>query len=371
MIRLLGAMSGTSGDGVDAVLLEIDRLDAPGTARVVDHTHHPFSDALRAELMNPMAWTVEQLASLHATLPDFYAEALCGLEEWQTAEACGMHGQTVFHAPPSRSPVTATSLQIGSSGMLAQRLQMPVVADMRAADLAWGGEGAPIAPVAHWLLTAPDDVPRWVVNVGGIANGTWVAQDAEQMWGEDFGPGMMLLDGLVRRLSGGRLKYDEQGDWARRGAVRDDVLTAIREHSFFGRPHPRTTGREDFGANFLDTLLRRFPEVLPEDWTATALEATALCIAAGCGRADDRPREILLTGGGALHPGLLPRVAARIPDVPVRVAHDGCFAPAYLEAAAMAVIAGRTLRGWPSAFPRVTGASRAAILGHIHYPTLK
>jgi anhydro-N-acetylmuramic acid kinase len=369
MMRAIGLMSGTSCDGVDAVLLELRDVDVPHEPVVLGHAHHGFPTDLQAELRDPMAHSLERLAELHYELADHYATAVRALPRWSSAEVCGVHGQTVWHAPPSRGPRTPTTLQLGSTGALAQALGCPVVGDLRAADLALGGEGAPITPFAHWFFTPPERAGRLVVNVGGIANFTFVAPALDDVVASDIGPGMMVVDAFARHVSGGAEACDRDGRLSRAGTPNGALVDEMLHHPFFRRALPRSTGREDFGEAYLVGLLDEYRWLAPADLVASAVEAAARTIAAVADDALPGVTEIVLTGGGALHPGLFGRVRQLADPRPVVQHERGALAPLHHEPAAMALIAARTLRHRPCGLPRVTGARRPAILGHVHWPS--
>lgn len=365
-LRAIGLMSGTSCDGVDALLLELEHLDRRHAPRVLGHVHHPFPDALQEQLRAPEQLRIADISALGYLLAQRYADAVRDIPQWDTAQVVGMHGQTVWHRPPSQSDGEPPhTLQLGSSSLLAQRLGLPVVGDMRAADLALGGEGAPIAPIAHWMFTPAEHVGRLVVNVGGIANVTLVTEDRDDVLASDVGPGMMITDALARQLSAGAHAFDRDGVLSAGGRAIPAAVEQLLTHPFFSRPVPRSTGREDFGASTVAALLERFGGAAPADLLASSLEATARAIVRAATQDLPGVTEIVLTGGGALHPGLLARVRALSAPCPVVVHDDGPLAPQHHEPAAMALIAARTLHRLPSSLPRVTGARASAVLGHL------
>lgn len=366
-MHTIGIMSGTSGDGVDAVLLELDSVHVRHEPRVLDLVHVPFEPALQAELTNPTTLSLARLSELHAELPRRYAEAVQKLDAWQRAAVVGMHGQTVWHGPPSAGARTPNTLQIGSSSVLAAALDKPVVADLRAADMFHGGEGAPIVPFAHWFFTPASEAGRLVVNIGGIANITHVTDELDDVVGYDIGPGMMIADFLARRFSSGDLEFDRNGVLSHGGKVVESVVDYVLAHPFFQKPPPRSTGREDFGREYAERLLERFDDVPERDLMCSVLAVTARSIARTAAGERQGVREVLLTGGGAKNPTLM-RLTSELLPMPTRRAEDGVFAASCHEPAAIALIAARTLAGLPSSLPRVTGASRACVLGHIAYP---
>jgi anhydro-N-acetylmuramic acid kinase len=366
-ISAVGIMSGTSGDGVDAVLLALDTVHERHEPRVLDLVHLPFEAALQAELTNPTTLSLARLSELHAELPRRYAEAVRKLDGWQRCTVVGMHGQTVWHGPPSAGVRTPNTLQIGSSSVLAAALGKPVVADLRAADMFHGGEGAPIVPFAHWFFTPAAEADRLVVNIGGIANITHVTEALDDVVGYDIGPGMMIADFLARRFSSGDLDFDRNGVLSHGGKVVETVIAYVLAHPFFQKPPPRSTGREDFGRDYAERLLERFEDVPERDLMCSVIAVTARAIARTAIGEREGVREVLMTGGGAKNPTLM-RLTSELLPIPVRRAEQGVFAASCHEPAAIALIAARTFAGLPSSLPKVTGASRACVLGHVAYP---
>jgi anhydro-N-acetylmuramic acid kinase len=366
-VLTIGIMSGTSGDGVDAVLLELDSVHTRHEPRVHDLVHVPFEPELQAELTNPTTLTLARLSELNAELPRRYAEAVLELDGWQRAAVVGMHGQTVWHGPPSAGARTPNTLQIGSSSVLAAALDKPVVADLRAADMYHGGEGAPIVPFAHWFFTPASEAGRLVVNIGGIANVTHVTDELDEVVGYDIGPGMMIADFLARRFSSGDLDFDRNGVLSHGGKVVASVVDYVLAHPFFQKPPPRSTGREDFGRDYAERLLERFDDVPERDLMTSVIAVTAQAIARTAASEREGVREVLLTGGGAKNPTLM-RLTTELLPMPVHRAEQGVFAASCHEPAAIALIAARTRAGLPSSLPKVTGASRSCVLGHIATP---
>jgi anhydro-N-acetylmuramic acid kinase len=219
------------------------------------------------------------------------------------------------------------------------------------------------------MFTPVERVGRLVVNVGGIANVTLVTEALDDVLASDVGPGMMITDALARHLSGGSLAYDRDGRLSAGGSPIAGAVELLLSHPFFSRPVPRSTGREDFGAPTVAALLERFDQAPAADLLASSLEATARAIVRAATEDLRGVTEIVLTGGGALHPGLVARVRALAAPCPVVVHDDGPLAPQHHEPAAMALIAARTLHRLPSSLPRVTGARAAAVLGHVAWPT--
>jgi anhydro-N-acetylmuramic acid kinase len=363
-----GVMSGTSADGVDVVLLQLRSLSRRHEPRVLAHVHRRFTPALSAELVRPDTLTAPRIAELGFELARIYARAVRVADPKRRAAVCGMHGQTVWHAPRG---ARACTLQIGSSAALAQWIGIPVVADMRGADVALGGQGAPIAPFAHWFFTPEKRAPRLVVNFGGIANLTYVGAD-QTIAAYDVGPAMMLSDAFAQSARGGSQPFDRGGMLSRRGLVVEALVRDVLAHPFMSRRPPKSTGREEFGRHFYEPLFRRYRRASAADVARSLLVATARALRDAVlrdARIPNSPREILLSGGGAKNPVLEAEVRSCFPTSRVQVPTGGVFAPEHHEPCAMALIAARTLRGLPSSVTQVTGAIRPAILGHVHQPS--
>jgi anhydro-N-acetylmuramic acid kinase len=366
----VGVMSGTSADGIDAVMLRLESVSRRHVPRVLAHVHRSFPAAIRDDLVRPAELDVGRIAELHFLLPRLYAKAVCALPGWRRAAVCGAHGQTVWHAPPPARP--ACTLQIGSSAVLAQALGIPVVGDLRGADVAVGGQGAPIVPFAHWFFTPGAACPRLIVNFGGICNLTYVTDRLDGVLAYDVGPGMMLSDAFAARATGGRLGYDRHGELSRSGRVIERLVADVAAHPFVARRPPKSTGREEFGRHFFEPLFQRYRRASSADVARSLLAATASILRRSVERdrrIDADVGEVLLSGGGGKNPVLASEVKAQFPKAKVRVAADGVFAPEHHEAAAMALIAARTAARLPSSLAAVTGASLPVILGHVHSPT--
>ena len=371
-VRSIGLMSGTSGDGVDAILLQLQDVDRPHRPEVLARSSLSFSSQLQAELVRPDDIRVSRLAQLHFLLPQHYADAVRQMTGWQDADCVGMHGQTVAHLPRPEAVGQRATLQIGSSAVLAAELGLPVVGDMRAVDVALGGQGAPLVPFCHWFFLAGENRSTLVVNLGGICNLTLVTPKAASVVGYDVGPGMMLSDAHAVRHSAGALACDLDGALSAGGRRLPRLLEAVLAHPFLARPPPKSAGREEFGAAFAESLWAHHVQgASAADVAFTLVEASVTALWRAV-EADSRLRgqfsRLLLAGGGARNPTLRRCAERAFADVEVAVEADGVLAPHNHEPAAMALIAARTLHGLPSSLAQVTGASAAAVLGHVHAP---
>lgn len=371
-VRSIGLMSGTSADGVDAILLQLQDVARPHRPEVLARSSLAFSPQLQAELVRPDDIRPGRLAQLHFQLPQHYADAVRQLPGWQDADCVGMHGQTVAHLPSAGARGPRATLQIGSSAVLAAELGLPVVGDMRAVDVALGGQGAPLVPFCHWFFLAGERRPTLVVNLGGICNLTLVTPEAASVVGYDVGPGMMLSDAHAVRHSAGALACDLDGALSAGGRRLPRLLEAILAHPFLARLPPKSAGREEFGAAFAGSLwAQHVQDAPPADVAFTLVEATVTALWRAV-EANPRLRgqfsRLLLAGGGARNPTLRRLVERAFAEVEVAIETDGVLAPHNHEPAAMALIAARTLHGLPSSLAQVTGASAAAVLGHVHAP---
>jgi len=377
---IVGLMSGTSADGIDAVLAEMAGSGRQLRARVLAHVHRPFSPVMRQRILHLcLHGTVAEICELNFVLGEQFARAALAVirrakRKLGDIAAIGSHGQTIHHLPNARTPST---LQIGEAAVISERTGITTVADFRVRDMAAGGEGAPLVPYADWALFTDKNKPRIVQNIGGIGNLTFLPPRAEldDVIAFDTGPGNMVMDALVTTLSRGRQTFDRDGRWAARGRVSEKLLAKLMTHPFLRRRPPKTTGREEFGEVFVQRMCAsaRRLRLRPEDMVATATALTAASIADAYGRfvfpkltAQERGAlQIILGGGGAKNPTLRRMLAARIGAGELFTHEDFGIANAAKEALAFAILAHETLLGKPGNVPNATGARRAVVLGKI------
>jgi len=389
-MNLIGLMSGTSADGVDAALVEIS--GAPPDLRVCEIAFltQPYDDATRAavlDLCRPDA-PLLALGRVHVLLGHRFAEAAlavitrAGLTSADVA-LIGSHGQTVYHAPDSDPSFT---LQIGDPAVIAARTGITTVADFRAADVAAGGQGAPLVPYPDWLMWHHPACTRALQNIGGIANVTHLPAGGgpETVIAFDTGPGNVLIDSMAARVTDGAWHYDRDGALAAQGQVDETLLANLLDHPYLRRPPPKSTGRETFGATSVTELWERAQArgLTPADLVATVTAFTAASIAGAYRRwLPAPPDEVFLCGGGADNPTLAQMIrdylARAFGDALPVVRHydETGYSSAAKEAVAFAILAYETWHGRPGNLPQVTGASRPIVLGHItpaphsHIPT--
>ena len=393
---IAGLMSGTSADGIDAVVAELQGSERGLRARVVAHTHEPFAARLRRQILRVcLRGTVDQVCELNFVLGQQFARAALAVirkAKLSPADvaAIGSHGQTIHHLPNARTPST---LQIGEPSVIAEQTGITTVADFRVRDMAAGGQGAPLVAYADWALFTHNARPRIVQNIGGIANLTFLPPGAEleEVLAFDTGPGNMVIDAVATVLSGGRRSFDKDGRWADRGQVSEKLLAQLMAHPFLRRPPPKTTGREEFGEPFVRRLLAsaRRMRLRGEDIVATVTAFTAASIADAWVRfvfpalkANDGSKvEVILGGGGAknqtlwrmlsesrpvgMRTTILRRAAMRPNEIQILTHEDFGIANSAKEALAFAILAYETLHGRASNVPQATGARHRVVLGKI------
>ncbi|MFN9545926.1 MAG: anhydro-N-acetylmuramic acid kinase [Cyanobacteriota bacterium] len=369
----LGLMSGTSADGVDAVLARFQGSRRRPRWQVAHTASLPYPHDVRSQLIGfgqgqPMC--AAALLDLVEALTEIQAQAARACDPRGLAEVVGCHGQTLWHRPPTPERHGA-SWQALMGPMLAERLQRPVVFDFRAADLALGGHGAPLVPATDAALLGGITGWRAVLNLGGIANLTLIPPRRgpdrhAPVRGWDCGPANSLIDLAVHQFSEGRRSFDEAGRWARQGRIAEDLLSDWLKEPYLRQPPPKSTGRECFGA---EDLQRRLAALKARDAAVTAADALATLTAFSAAavaqdlRRGTPPVELLVAGGGSRNAMLLEQLRLRCRGVVVRPLSELGIGAMEREALAFALLAWWHLRGHPGSLPSVTGANRAAVLG--------
>lgn len=375
----VGLMSGTSLDGVDGVLVDFaaQQAGAPaapsglGSMKVLAHAHHPFPDALRAELMalnTPGSDELHRAQLAGNALARLYAQVVAELRAtgpW-TAEqvvAIGAHGQTVRHLPRIGNEPGYT-LQVNNPALLAELSGIAVVADFRSRDVAAGGQGAPLVPAFHRALFGRPGEAAAVLNLGGISNLTVLSADG-QTRGFDCGPANVLMDLWCEQNTG--QPYDANGQWAASGQVITPLLEALLDEPYFTLPPPKSTGRDLFHADWLATRLRRMPGALRADNVqATLCELTALTCANAVTTHAPTAHKLLVCGGGALNRHLMQRLAQHLPRVAVQPTDTRGLPAMQVEATAFAWLAWSRVHNLPGNLPAVTGAAGPRVLGALY-----
>ncbi len=349
MRRAIGLMSGTSLDGIDVAMIETDGRDRviPGPALTVPYPPE-FRNRLRSVLggVGPVAEVEDELTQLHAKA----VENFLGRNPEAAIDIIGFHGHTILHRPAEHR-----TWQIGNGALLARRLGADVVADFRSADVAAGGEGAPLAPLFHAALAATFPRPLAVLNIGGVANVTWIGDGAELL-AFDTGPGNALIDDWVRRHTG--INVDIDGAIARTGYMSAAHIERFLAASFFDRSPPKSLDREDFR----DVLTF---DLSLQDGAATLTEMTAATAAAATRHFPAPVRQWLVTGGGRHNPALMEALHRRL-EAPVRPVEAVGWDGDALEAQAFAYFAVRSLEGLPLSLPSTTGVPQPTCGGRLY-----
>ena len=368
-LHVLGLMSGTSCDGVDAVLARLERRDGVLLWEVEARHSLDYPPELRGRLeraLHPDTSDVVLLTQLHTEVGAVYGDVVAEVMQSERVDLVALSGQTVYHIPrvdEARGWRTVSTLQLGEAALVSERCGVPVVSDFRPSDMAAGGGGAPLVSFGDLQLYAQPGTARAVHNLGGISNLTYLPADGDPagVMAFDTGPANCLVDEAVKRYFG--LDFDEGGRLAARGRVDEAMLTRLLEHPYLRLEPPKTTGREVFA-------LREFEDVLechaPEDILATLTAFTAESVARAY-RDFVRPRplgEVLVAGGGALNPTLMRLLKERV-DVPVKTFEDVGWHSKDREALAFAVMGYFASHGLPNTLPHATGARRAVVAGKL------
>jgi anhydro-N-acetylmuramic acid kinase len=369
-MRIVGLMSGTSADGVDACLAHIEDRDGRPVPRVEDFLTVPYDEDLRGRVLG--CRTVGEVCRLNVELGERFANAALALCEAAgvspaDVDAVGSHGQTVCHVD---EPEAHATLQIGEPSVIAERTGITTVADFRPRDVAAGGRGAPLVPIVDHLLLADETTDRVALNLGGIANVTVLPAGGslEDVVAFDTGPGNMVIDGVMEVMTQGHKTCDRDGQLAARGTVREGAVTLMLEHPYFAAPPPKSAGRETFGLEFARTftLVKKSGRESRADVAATATAFTARSIADAIGRwAFDGPCQVIASGGGVHNRTLMACLAEFLPQADLCTSEGFGIDPDAKEALAFAVLAWLTLHGRPGNVPSATGARRPAVLGKI------
>jgi anhydro-N-acetylmuramic acid kinase len=368
-------MSGTSLDGCDAALIEIPDTGMRGAVRQLAFVTTPMPERLRRRVLDACSHDRSNsalLCSLNVELGRWFAEAVkavCAKARIQPGDVMcvGSHGQTIYHVPQDSGGLLASTMQLGEPAVVAYDTGIPVVSSFRAMDMAAGGRGAPLVPYAEYLLYRADH-PRALQNIGGIGNVTVLPANAEldDVFAFDTGPGNMIIDALVQQLFG--VNYDDGGMIAASGTVNEPLLNEWMSIPFIDAPPPKATGRELFGARFVQDALAAHPDLCARDWIATATQFTAASIARNI-RMHVMPRcpvrELVISGGGVHNAALLRGIQALLPDFTVLTQEDLGWDSDAKEAVAFALLAYETMNGRPGNVPGATGASQRVVLGSV------
>ncbi len=382
--NVIGLMSGTSIDGVDVALVEIDGNWIETKINLIGFIEYKYPEGIKdLVLSNSVANTsdVSEISQLNFLLPKIYVKAIEHLLEkldmdFSDVDLIGSHGQTIHHLPnPSRmfDMDVSSTLQIGNPSVLAKLTGVTTVADFRSADIALGGQGAPLVPYFDYLLFHSNDKNRALLNIGGISNFTILDKKGSQkdVLAFDTGPGNMLIDLLMKKLYD--LEYDEGGTKAASGSFNEDLFNAlVMKDNFIEAQPPKSTGREYYGESFIEELLNEFKDLPGEDWLNTVTNFTAYAVFRNYEKfvkPETEIDELFISGGGAKNNFLYQCLSDYFgKNVDVKVIDEIGVSSDAKEAICFAVLANETISGNASNIPRTTGAERPTILGGIYLP---
>ncbi len=354
-MRVAGVMSGTSLDGIDVAIVEISgrRIETAGFQST------PYNPAVRAAILavSDAPTGTAAISRLNFQLGELYARAVMrAVRRFGPVKLVGCHGQTIYHEGASNT------LQIGEAAVIAERAAVPVVSNFRARDIAAGGQGAPLVPYVDYLLFRHPKRTRIALNIGGIANITAIpaGASAEKVVAFDSGPGNMAIDALARELG---QPYDRGGKIAESGTVNTALLDELLADGYYRRKPPKSAGREQYGAAFVERLKKTGLPMRDLITTATVLTAATIALAAR--RFAGPSTDVIVSGGGVHNRQIMAHLAGFLPDVAISTSTDHGIDADAKEAIAFAVLAHETWRGKPSNLPSATGARRAVVLGDI------
>lgn len=390
--KIIGLMSGTSADGIDACLVEISGSGMRTKANILAFETYPYDEATRIaifEACNPKTGTVAMVCRLNFYLGKLFADAVKSIAKkaqvpLADVDLIGSHGQTICHLPDNAIvqkakkeigglPFLPSTLQIGEPSVIAQETGITTVADFRPRDMAAGGQGAPLVPYADFILFRDKEKGRALQNIGGIANVTFLPCNCNmnEVVAFDTGPGNMVIDRIAELVSNNSCHFDEGGKFAAKGQVNDRLLAGLLAHPYLSRPPPKSTGREEFGVPFTDKLYKDAVTSGIEglDILATVTAFTAHTIADSYQQwilSKHHISEIIISGGGVHNATLIKFLMHYFPSsTKIHSIDDFGVTSNAREALAFAILANETLSGNPNNLPGVTGAREAVILGKI------
>ncbi|MBZ5534410.1 MAG: anhydro-N-acetylmuramic acid kinase [Acidobacteriia bacterium] len=381
MKRIIGLMSGTSADGVDAAVVDVWGKGLSTRFRMIAFESVPYPKRTRQlilSLLNARGISVAEISQLNFLIGHLFAEAVlrcCRRHHitLKSVDLIGSHGQTVYHqSVPSffGGRALASTLQLGEGAVIAERTGIATISDFRVRDVAAGGTGAPLVPYVDYLLLRSPSKNRVALNVGGIANLTSIPRNCRlaELRAFDTGPGNMMMDAAVAIRSRGKLKFDRHGALASRGRVIPSALEWLLTHPFYRRRPPKAAGREQFGIEYTEAALRQMRFARVEDVLATLLDLTARTVLAAIKKyaVPSGPiDELIVSGGGARNRFLMQRLQFLLPETRVMNSSELGIDPDAKEAIAFAILANETWHQDPANVPSVTGARHPVILGKI------
>lgn len=370
----VGLMSGTSLDGVDAALVEVNGVNEETTVNLMEFLTVPLKAELVEKIQASFSLSESNsalMSSLNMELGYVFADAVkkvCERAKFllKNVDFIASHGQTIYHIPNNTKEFVSSTLQIGESSVITEETKTTVISDFRTRDMAVGGQGAPIVPYSEYVLYRDENRLRLLQNIGGIGNVTIIPSKAklDDMIAFDTGPGNMVINELCHRFY--NISYDDKGKHAAEGQVNDEVLSYLMSHPFVEKQPPKTTGREEFGVNFVHKLIDKW-KLKPNDWLATATMFTAKTIAQSVRPFVTQETDLIVGGGGSYNQTLMQMIQKSLPEVNVIKQEELGYSSEAKEAIAMVVLGNQTIHHQPSNVPSATGAKKAVMLGKVTY----
>ncbi len=381
--NIIGLMSGTSCDGIDACLVSITGNGFSTKIDIIGFETYPYKDEVRRLIIDASdkeTGTVDKICQLNFTLGKLFADSarqIAGKLSIPLSEIdiIGSHGQTIYHISSSKENTEKeirSTLQIGEPSVIAQETGITTVADFRTGDIAAGGDGAPLVPYADFILFGREGICRAIQNIGGISNVTFLPEEEgiDKIIAFDNGPGNMIIDRFAEIITDGRLKYDKDGELASKGKLNQGLLERLCAHPYLSKPPPKSTGREDFGIHFSDNLYKKLKQdnldIFDAIKTITAFTAKAISDSyKNFILPFNKIEEVILSGGGVHNPVLFQYLNDYLEDIRIINVDNFDIPSDAKEALAFAILANETICGNPSNVPSATGARESVILGKI------
>ncbi len=381
--NVIGLMSGTSCDGIDACLVKITGSGLSTEVDIIGFETYSYKKEIRELIFQASCketGTVDKICQLNFVLGQLFVDAARQIIEKLSVplseiDIIGSHGQTIYHISSlkeKKDKEVRSTLQIGEPSVIARETGVTTVADFRTMDIAAGGEGAPLVPYADYILFRKNGIGRAIQNIGGISNVTFLPADGDitKIIAFDNGPGNMIIDRFAETITDGRLKYDKNGELASKGKLNQDLLERLCAHPYLSKPPPKSTGREDFGVPFSDDLYKELREgnIAVHDAIATITAFTAKSISDSYTKfilPYYKIDEVIISGGGAYNPVLFRFLKDYLVDINISTVDNFGIPSNAKEALAFAILANETICGNPGNVPSATGAKESVVLGKI------
>lgn len=370
----VGIMSGTSLDGIDVLIGYIEGYYKDTKIDVVDFKTYPLTEPLKLKIRNAIGnkLSISELTSLNFEIAyrisDCIKDMLSNLDDisYDDVDFIASHGQTIYHIPTDNDNNIKSTLQLGAGSVIANELGILTISNFREADMAVGGQGAPLVPYADYILFSNKNINRIMLNIGGISNITFLKKNGslDEVIAFDIGPGNMMIDYMMMKLYG--KSFDKNGNIAKSGKVHPKLLNELLDNPYFHQLPPKTTGREQFGDHYCEYLLNKYNDVKKEDIIHTLTYMVSKLIKDGCIMVTKEPFEIIASGGGARNVFMMELLKQQIKDIgTLSLSSDYDIDVDAKEALAFMILGNETLMGNPSNVPSATGAKKPVILGQI------